>query len=65
MGLVISRKVGESFTVGNDVIVSICDMRAGKVRLRIVAPKHIAIVRSEIIERARKDITTEGPPCQP
>lgn len=46
--LVLSRKRGESIQIGSDITVTLVDSRDGKVRLGIVAPRSIPIVRSEI-----------------
>jgi len=46
--LVLSRKVGESILIGDDVIVTVIASRGDEVRLGIVAPKSINIVREEM-----------------
>ena len=52
--LVLSRRTGESFLIGDDVEVVILGLDGGHVRVGIRAPKEILIVRKELIEiRAR------------
>lgn len=46
-GLSITRKTGESFTIGDDITVTIVDVSGGSVRVRITAPRSIAIRREE------------------
>lgn len=45
--LVLSRKVLESIQVGEDIVVSVVEIRGGKVRIGIDAPKHVQIMRAE------------------
>ena len=52
--LVLSRKVGEEIiiTVRDTTIrLMVVDMRAGKVRIGIEAPRHVPIVREELANR--------------
>jgi carbon storage regulator CsrA len=45
MALVISRKVEEGFTIGDEIIVRIVRKKGGSVRISIDAPKELAIKR--------------------
>ena len=47
--LVLSRRVGESIRVGDDVTITVTSIDGNRVRIGIEAPKHIDIVRSELI----------------
>ena len=49
--LVLGRKLGESFTVGNATI-TVVETRRGKVRLGIEAPPDVLILRSELVQEA-------------
>ena len=51
MALCLSRKVGEAFTIG-EAIVQIQECNGDKVRLMIDAPRHIKILRAELIPAA-------------
>ena len=53
--LVLSRKVGESLRIGDDVELIILDINRGQVRLGIDAPKSTNIVRSELLTRANNN----------
>lgn len=46
--LILQRKAGESLLIGEDIEVSILSVDSGRVRIAIDAPKHIAILRSEL-----------------
>jgi carbon storage regulator len=62
--LVIMRRVGESFHIGDDVVVTVVDISRGRVRVGIQAPRHVAINREEIHFRLREELAkaaTEEP----
>lgn len=46
--LVLSRKLGERIRIGKDLSLVVLGIKAGRVRIGIVAPKSIPIVRGEI-----------------
>lgn len=48
--LVISRKAGESFLIGEDIEIVITEIGADKIRIGIEAPAHIKILRKELLE---------------
>ncbi len=48
--LVLSRKVGESFVVGDKIIVTVVRIAGGGVRLGIEAPDDYVVVRRELVE---------------
>ena len=48
--LVLSRKRDEQIVVGENVIITIVEIRGDKVRLGIEAPPHIPVHRSEVYE---------------
>ena len=48
--LVLSRKVGESIVIGDDVVVTILEIRGDLIRVGIDAPKHVKVHRSEVFE---------------
>ncbi len=47
--LVLSRKVGESIVIDGDVIVTVREMRGGRIRLSIDAPQDVLVLRQELI----------------
>ena len=46
--LVIRRRAGEAFLIGGDIEIEILEVGATQVKLGIVAPKEISILRKEI-----------------
>ena len=62
--LVLSRQKNESIMIGDDVKITIVDVRGDKVRLGIEAPKHIPVHRLEIweaIQRGKVEEQQSGP----
>ncbi|MBL8815649.1 MAG: carbon storage regulator CsrA [Planctomyces sp.] len=47
--LVLSRKVGETIQISDNISVTVTEVRGGRVRLSINAPKSVRIVRQEIL----------------
>lgn len=46
--LVLSRKEGESVVIGDDITVTVVEMRNGKVRLGFDAPREVSVHRREV-----------------
>ena len=52
--LVLSRKVGESIIINDNIIVMVVDVRGDKVRLGFDAPKEVPIHRREVYDAIRR-----------
>ncbi len=66
--LVLSRQKDESIMIGDDVEITIVDVRGGKVRLGINAPREISVHRREIydaIQREKAEQEKDLPPPPP
>ena len=48
--LVLSRRVGESFVIGDKIIVTVVRIAGGGVRLGIDAPNNCVVIRKELAE---------------
>jgi carbon storage regulator len=48
--LVLSRRVGESVVVGDDVTITILEVRGDVVRVGIDAPRSVSVHRAELLE---------------
>ena len=53
--LVLSRQKDESIIIGDDVEITIVDVRGDKVRLGITAPKSISVHRREVYEAIQRE----------
>jgi carbon storage regulator len=53
--LVLSRQRDETIMIGDDIEVTVVDIRGDKVRLGITAPKEIAVHRKEVYEAIKKE----------
>ena len=53
--LVLSRQKDESIMIGDNVEITIVDVRGDKVRLGINAPKEIAVHRKEVYEAIQRE----------
>lgn len=61
--LVLSRKLGERIMIGHDVWVTIVDIRHGKVRLGIEAPRELSIHRQKNLPLPPDPPAKESTPC--
>jgi carbon storage regulator len=55
--LILTRRVGESVVIGEDVTVTVLGVKGNQVRIGINAPKHVAVHREEIFERIKNGRT--------
>jgi carbon storage regulator len=53
--LILTRRVGETLMIGNDVTVTVLGVKGNQVRIGINAPKNIAVHREEIYERVKRE----------
>lgn len=56
--LILTRRVGETLMVGDDVTVTVLGVKGNQVRIGVNAPKDVAVHREEIYERIRKENET-------
>ena len=52
--LVLSRKAEESMYIGDDIKITVLDIRGGQVKIGITAPDEIKIHREEVYQRISK-----------
>ncbi|QBR92358.1 carbon storage regulator CsrA [Nocardioides euryhalodurans] len=60
--LVLSRRAGESVVVGDDVTISILEVRGDVVRVGISAPRSVAVHRAELLEQLEETNRTAASP---
>jgi len=51
--LILTRKLGEQITIGDDITITLLEIKGTKVKLGVEAPKNISVHRHEIFERIR------------
>jgi carbon storage regulator len=49
--LILTRRVGETIMIGNDVTFSVLGVKGNQVRVGINAPKNVAVHREEVFQR--------------
>jgi carbon storage regulator len=60
--LILTRRVGESLKVGEEVTVTVLGIKGNQVRVGIAAPKSVAVHREEIFEKIKAEQT--APPVE-
>ncbi len=58
--LILTRRVGETVMIGNDVTVTVLGVKGNQVRIGVNAPKDVAVHREEIYERIKREEDQEG-----
>ena len=53
--LILTRRVGETVMIGNDVTVTVLGVKGNQVRVGINAPKTVAVHREEIYDRIKRE----------
>ena len=53
--LILTRKLGESITIGNNIKVTVLEMQGKQVKVGIDAPKELSIYREEIYQRIQEE----------
>jgi carbon storage regulator len=48
--LVLTRKQGEKILIGDDIVITVLDVRGDSIRLGVDAPRGISIQRAEILK---------------
>ncbi len=59
--LILTRRVGETLHIGDNVTVTVLGVNRGQVRTGIDAPKDIAVHRQEVYERIQKEKLRKEP----
>jgi carbon storage regulator len=61
--LILTRRVGESIMIGDNVTVTVLGVKGNQVRIGVDAPKDVAVHREEIYEKIRAENDDVGDPA--
>jgi carbon storage regulator len=54
--LILTRRVGETVMIGDDVTVTVLGVKGNQVRVGVNAPRDVAVHREEIFERIKREV---------
>lgn len=63
--LILTRRVGETVVIGDEVQVTVLGVKGNQVRLGVNAPRDVSVHRQEIYERIQKEQGADGPVSDP
>lgn len=55
--LILTRRVGESLMIGDEVSVTVLGVKGNQVRIGVNAPKTVSVHREEIYQRIQQELT--------
>jgi len=58
--LILTRRVGETLMVGDEVTVTVLGVKGNQVRIGVNAPKEVAVHREEIYQRIKQEQEEEA-----
>lgn len=53
--LILTRRVGETVMIGDEVTITVLGVKGNQVRVGINAPKDVAVHREEVYERIKRE----------
>ncbi|WP_295581261.1 carbon storage regulator CsrA [uncultured Lamprocystis sp.] len=58
--LILTRRVGETLMIGDEVTVTVLGVKGNQVRIGVNAPRDVAVHREEIYERIKREQAEAG-----
>jgi carbon storage regulator len=58
--LILTRRIGESLQIGEDIKVTVLSVRGNQVQIGIEAPPEVAVHREEVYERLKREQRESG-----
>ncbi len=53
--LILSRKIDEKIKIGNDITLTIIEVKGEQVKIGVEAPKNVKVYRQEVLEAIQKE----------
>jgi carbon storage regulator len=63
--LILTRRVGETVVIGEEVTVTVLGVKGNQVRVGINAPREVAVHREEIYQRIKNESEGSPPEAEP
>ena len=58
--LILTRRPTQAFAIGNDITVTVLEIRGRQVRIGVDAPRETVVLRAEMVDKAKQRRLPEG-----